>query len=111
MAKSTNRRRLVKFFVVRDLRSRCYALTTLCKRSMLWNGVLVIATLLVCPWAAAQKPSASEALALEREGKFAEAAGAWRLVVKEEPRNAAAWASLGLDLARTQDYASAVAAY
>jgi tetratricopeptide (TPR) repeat protein len=71
----------------------------------------MIAALLLCSAAAAQRPGASEALALELEGKFAEAADAWRLVVKQEPRNAAAWASLGLDLARMQDYVNAAAAY
>src|SRR5215471_9237631 len=71
----------------------------------------MILALVLCSVGTGQTPSPQEALALEREGKFAEAADAWRAVVKQEPRNAAAWASLGLDLARTQDYASAVAAY
>ena len=61
--------------------------------------------------AVAGQDEASQAVALDREGKYAEAAAKWRAVVKQEPRNPAAWASLGLDLARGQEYAQAVEAY
>ena len=63
-------------------------------------------TLLVAPYLLAQSPS--DALALEQQGKFAEAAEAWRAVVVRDPKDAGAFASLGLDLARLEKYAEAV---
>jgi tetratricopeptide (TPR) repeat protein len=56
-------------------------------------------------------PEVQRALTLEREGKTAEAAGAWRAVVKAEPRNGQAYAHLGLLEARQEHYAEAIAAY
>jgi len=41
---------------------------------------------------------------LEQEGKLSEAAFAWREVVKEDPRNAPAWASLGVALSRLEQF-------
>jgi tetratricopeptide (TPR) repeat protein len=75
------------------------------------NIVRLMAALILCPFASARAQTPADAAALEREGKFAEAADAWRGVIKREPSDAAAWASLGLALARTQDYANAVTAY
>ena len=51
------------------------------------------------------------ALALEREGKLSQAVEAWREVVKSSPRNAAAWASLGVDLSHLQQYREASESY
>jgi len=51
------------------------------------------------------------ALQFEQGGKFREAATAWRDVVKSNPRDAAAWGSLGVVLSRLQQYQDAVAAY
>src|SRR5436309_1336410 len=59
----------------------------------------------------AQVPSTADPIALEHEGKFAEAAEAWQALIKANPRDAAAFASLGLDLARQQKYAEAINAY
>jgi tetratricopeptide (TPR) repeat protein len=52
-----------------------------------------------------------DAFALEDEGKLAEAEKNWRLVVQQNPRDAAAHASLGLVLSKQGKYAEAVAAY
>jgi len=71
----------------------------------------MVTALFVLSRAQSRQADAAQAMALEREGKFAEAAAAWQVVVKQEPRNAAAWASLGLARARTEDYAGAVTAY
>jgi tetratricopeptide (TPR) repeat protein len=51
------------------------------------------------------------ALTLEREGKAAEAAEAWRAVVKAAPRNGQAYGHLGLLEARQQRYPEAIVAY
>jgi len=53
----------------------------------------------------------SKALALERLGKIPEAIAAWESVVKAEPRNAQAYAHLGLLEAREERYAEAIAHY
>ena len=59
----------------------------------------------------AQTPTPSDAQALEQSGKLAEAAEVWRGVVAKNPRDAAAWASLGVDLSRLQQYQAAAQAY
>ena len=56
-------------------------------------------------------PEVQRALTLEQEGKAAEAAEAWRAVVKAEPRNGQAYAHLGLLEARQEHYTEAIAAY
>src|SRR5262252_3530859 len=55
--------------------------------------------------------SPAAALAFERDGKFSEAADAWRSVIKANPNDAAAWASLGVNLSRLQRYPEAATAY
>src|SRR5260221_2287145 len=60
---------------------------------------------------AAQSADPATALALEQAGKLPEAAEAWRAVVKSTPRDAAAWAGLGLVLSRMQNYSEAGTAY
>lgn len=59
----------------------------------------------------AQAPTPSAAQALERSGKLAEAAHVWRGVVANNPQDAAAWASLGVDLSRLRQYQAAAGAY
>jgi tetratricopeptide (TPR) repeat protein len=54
---------------------------------------------------------AQRALALEQQGKSAEAEAAWEGVVKLEPRNAQAYAHLGLLESRLGKYSEAVAHY
>ena len=60
---------------------------------------------------AALSPEVRQALTLEQQGQIAEAAAAWRAVVKAEPRNGQAYAHLGLLEARQQHYAEAIASY
>ena len=68
--------------------------------------------LLSLPAAArAQSPTPADAIALEREGKLAEAADAWRRVTERNPKDARAWASLGVVLSKQQQYAQAALAY
>jgi tetratricopeptide (TPR) repeat protein len=55
--------------------------------------------------------SPRDAQELEHSGKLAEAAQVWRNVVKGNPKDAAAWASLGVDLSRLQHYQEAAEAY
>lgn len=52
-----------------------------------------------------------QARALDQQGRYAEAAPVWRAVTEHNPRDAAAFASLGLDLARLGKYPEAVPAY
>ena len=52
-----------------------------------------------------------QALALEQQGKFPEAESAWARVVKIEPRNALAYAHLGLIEAHLEHYPEAIAHY
>src|SRR2546423_10856184 len=59
----------------------------------------------------AQAPNSSDAMALEQQGKLIEAEQNWRLVVRQNPRDAAAYASLGLVLSKEGKYAEAVPAY
>ena len=77
--------------------------------------VVVSVTLLLNIFAAvttaAQGASASEALALDQQGKFADAVEAWRAVTLQNPKDAGAFASLGVDLARLEKYVEAAQAY
>jgi len=60
---------------------------------------------------AAQKDSAADAILLEREGKLAESADAWRIFIRQHANDASAYASLGVVLSKQQRYAEAVGAY
>src|SRR5271163_1740452 len=53
----------------------------------------------------------SEAQALERQGRLDEAVQAWRAVIQKDPKDASAFASLGVVLSRQQEYGEAAAAY
>ena len=59
----------------------------------------------------AQGTRSATAIALDQQGKYAEAAEIWRGVTKANPHDAIAFASLGLDLARQEQYPEAVKAY
>ena len=52
-----------------------------------------------------------QASLLGQQAKFAEAEEAWKGVIKSDPRNAMAYAQLGLTEAREEKYAEAVASY
>jgi tetratricopeptide (TPR) repeat protein len=59
----------------------------------------------------AQAPTPEAAMALERQGNLAEAEKTWRLVVEQDPRDAAALASLGLVLSKEGKYQEAAPVY
>jgi Flp pilus assembly protein TadD len=65
--------------------------------------------LLLCAAAGAQSPA--DAINLDQAGKFREAIDAWQAITKANPKDAAAFAALGVDLAREQRYREAAAAY
>src|SRR4029077_1382071 len=72
---------------------------------------LLAAILLLTASAIGQTADPAEAQSLEKAGKLVEAAAAWRRVTQRDPRNAAAWASLGLVHSRLQEYSEAAGAY
>jgi tetratricopeptide (TPR) repeat protein len=59
----------------------------------------------------AQTPTATRAMVLEQQGRWEEAAQAWRGIIRQNPKDAIALANLGLALARQQKYLEAVSAY
>src|SRR3954453_22075267 len=72
---------------------------------------LVIAALLPRLVLLAHAQTPADALALEQQQKWPEAAQAWKAVISRNPSDAAAFASLGVDLAKQQKYSEASAAY
>src|SRR5580692_11738521 len=83
-----------------------------------WNlalAVIVSAALFVgfANGQAANQETASpeQAQALESQGKLPEAAEAWRSITRQNPSDAAAFASLGVVLARQEKYQEAASAY
>src|SRR5437868_13440434 len=74
-----------------------------------WKLSLAILALFLPTLAAAQTPS--DAMALEQQGRLAEASNAWRAVTVKNPRDAAAFASLGTVLSRQDKYGEAAVAY
>src|ERR1051326_8308017 len=83
------------------------------RRSTRMSPKLTLASLLLfcASTMGAQATTPAEAMALEREGKLAEAVQAWRSVIANNPRDAAAYASIGVVLARQERYKDAVDAY
>ena len=59
----------------------------------------------------AQSPKPADAIALEQQGRLAEAEKAWTQIVQQSPRDAAALASLGVVLSKQEKYAQAATAY
>src|ERR1700684_4211531 len=81
-----------------------------------WNfGSLVVAAfslvLFLPPGASGQSSNPADAIALEQRGKLAEAAEIWRAVVRKNPNDAAANASLGIVLSKEQKYKEAASVY
>jgi tetratricopeptide (TPR) repeat protein len=81
----------------------------------LWLVLLMVAGLRVgvLRAAPAEEPNgaASQALALEQQGKLAEAEAAWKSELKAHPEDAQGFAHLGLLQARQEHYAEAIASY
>ncbi len=73
--------------------------------------VAVLVVLLAGPVARGQSAKPAEAIALEQQGKLEEAAAVWRAVTAQNPRDAGAFASLGVVLSKEQKYPEAAAAY
>src|SRR5271166_6050803 len=61
--------------------------------------------------AAAQAPNPADAVALEQQGRLAEAARVWQAVTQQNPNDAAAFASLGAVLSKQQKYQEAASSY
>jgi len=59
----------------------------------------------------AQTPTPEAAMAFERQGNFADSEKTWRAIVQRDPRDAAAFASLGLVLSNQGKYDQAAPAY
>jgi tetratricopeptide (TPR) repeat protein len=79
-----------------------------------WKSEFVLVVFLgasVAALAAAQASTAAEAIALEQQGKLPEAAAAWKAVTVRNPTDAAAFASLGVVLAKQGQYSDATNAY
>jgi tetratricopeptide (TPR) repeat protein len=70
---------------------------------------VIFLALLATSWAQSNTPAA--AVALEQKGDLPQAAQAWRSFIAAHPRDAGAYASLGVVLAKQQKYPEAAAAY
>src|SRR5438034_4622923 len=77
----------------------------------MWKLGCVTFVLFSGPLANAQTATPTQALALEQQGKLAEAEKSWRQITQADPRDAAAFASLGLVLSKQGKYGQAVQAY
>src|ERR1019366_2496637 len=76
-----------------------------------WRVQLAAVALLLLATARGQTSSPAQAITLEQPGKLAEAAQAWRALTERNPKDAAAFASLGVVLSKEQKYDEAAAAY
>jgi tetratricopeptide (TPR) repeat protein len=75
------------------------------------TSLAVVALMLVPNAVRAQQITPAQAIALEQQGKLAEAAQAWQSVIRANPRDGAAFASLGVVLAKQERYPEAASAY
>jgi tetratricopeptide (TPR) repeat protein len=73
--------------------------------------LLAGAILIAAAGATAQSNTGQSALALEQQGKNAEAESAWLAIAKADPHNAEAFAHLGLVQSRQERYGEAIANY
>ncbi|MFZ0201729.1 MAG: tetratricopeptide repeat protein, partial [Candidatus Sulfotelmatobacter sp.] len=74
----------------------------------------LFAALLICLFSihsSAQTATPSEAIALQEKGKWREASEAWRAVIGANPKDAGAYASLGVVLSKEMKYSEAASAY
>ena len=74
-------------------------------------GLVTVPTILFSQAATAQDPKRQAALALEQQGKIAEAEAAWHAYLSEHPSSPEPLAHLGLLEARQQHYKKAVSYY
>lgn len=72
----------------------------------------MLAGVVACALSASlQAQTPAEAIALQQRGELPKAEQAWRAVVTRDPRDAGAFASLGVVLSKEQKYAEAATAY
>jgi tetratricopeptide (TPR) repeat protein len=76
-----------------------------------WKLQLAAVAVVLSGSARGQASSPAQAIALEQQGKLAEAAQVWRAVTERNPKDAAAFASLGVVLSKEQKYPEAASAY
>jgi tetratricopeptide (TPR) repeat protein len=76
-----------------------------------WKIQFAIVVLFLPMVSIAQSADPSDAVALERQGKLPEAERSWRLIVEQNPGDAAAFASLGVVLSKQQEYSEAATVY
>src|SRR5256885_17066478 len=76
-----------------------------------WKRRLLAIALFWRANAGAQAPSPSEALILEQKGDLEHAARVWQAVTEQNPRDAGAFASLGVIFSKQQKYPEAASAY
>ena len=88
-----------------DLPNRHFHSMNICK------VVCSFSVLFCAVFANGQTSTPSEAQALEQQGKLPEAEKAWRQVTQTNPRDAAAFASLGVVLSKQEKYQQAVSVY
>src|SRR5580704_17296299 len=72
---------------------------------------MVFAALWVVSPGLAQSPAATQAMAAQQRGDFAEAEKDWRAAVAQNPQDGVAYANLGFVLAHQNKYTDAVPAY
>ena len=76
-----------------------------------WKLTAIILSFLFAIPAFGQTGTPEEAMALEKQGKLEEAVKVWRTVIQQNPRHAAAYASLGVILSKLQKFDEAAIAY
>src|SRR5260221_636312 len=84
---------------------------TSCSCMKRWKINTIVLILILPVLTAAQTANPADAIALEQQGKLAEAAQVWRAVTLHNPRDAAAFASLGVVLSKEEKYVEAAVAY
>jgi Flp pilus assembly protein TadD len=67
-----------------------------------WEWAVASWLLLVLPLAFGQSPEPADAVTLQQQGKWSEAAAAWQAVIAKNPRDAEAYTGLGVVLSREQ---------
>src|SRR5690349_12757048 len=67
-------------------------------------GLLVMFALCLTPAAKAQSAAATQAMAAQQQGNFAEAEKDWQAAVAENPQDGVAYANLGFVLAHQNKY-------
>jgi tetratricopeptide (TPR) repeat protein len=99
------------FFVVVICTHRANSVNVTFRAMKNWKLAALMAAMFLAASALSQTATPADAIALEEQGKFPEAADAWRTVVGKNPQDAAAFASLGVVLSKLEKYDDAATAY